>query len=70
MREIDDMAIEAATDNEKLEEFVNNYKPFIIKCASKFSKKYISLADDEYSIALNAFYDSIINYNNDKNIRD
>lgn len=66
MREIDDMAIEAAADKEKLEEFVNNYKPFIIKCASKYSKKYISLGDDEYSIALNAFYDSIISYKKDR----
>ncbi len=66
MREIDDMAIDAAADKEKLEEFVNNYKPFIIKCASKYSKKYISLGDDEYSIALNAFYDSIISYKKDR----
>lgn len=66
MREIDDMAIEAVADKEKLEEFVNNYKPFIIKCASKYSKKYISLGDDEYSIALNAFFDSIISYKKDR----
>lgn len=66
MREIDDMVIEAAKNKEKLEEFVNNYKPFIIKCASKYSKKYVSLADDEYSIALNAFYDSIISYKKDR----
>jgi len=66
MREIDDMAVEASNNKEKLEVFVKNYEPFIIKCASKNSKRYISKEDDEWSIALSAFYDSIMNYNKEK----
>lgn len=66
MREIDEMAVQAANDTDKLEEFVRSYEPFIIKCASKTSKRFISKEDDEWSIALSAFYDAIISYDMDK----
>ena len=60
MREIDEMAVQAANDTDKLEEFVRSYELFILKCASKTSKRFISKEDDEWSIALSAFYDAII----------
>lgn len=66
MREIDEMAVQAANDTDKLEEFVRGYEPFILKCASKTSKRFISKEDDEWSIALSAFYDAIISYDMDK----
>lgn len=66
MREIDVMAVEAATDKEKLEVFMKDYEPFILKCASKISKRFVTKEDDEWSIALSAFYDAIISYDMSK----
>lgn len=42
------------------EQFISDYKPYIVKVTSRFSKRYIDpTRDDEYSIALLAFNESI-----------
>ncbi|WP_337099791.1 RNA polymerase sigma factor SigI [Paenibacillus sp. YIM B09110] len=42
------------------EQFISDYKPYILKVTSRFSKRYIDPSrDDEYSIALLAFNESI-----------
>jgi RNA polymerase sigma factor len=46
----------------ELNHFILSYENYILKIASKVSKKYISRSDDEWSIALNAFLDAINNY--------
>lgn len=45
------------------EQFILDYKPFILKCASKFTNNFVnSESSDEFSIALIAFNESINAY--------
>ncbi len=62
LREIDQMAFEAAHDNEKLSEFIKQYEFFILRTASKTARHYISKSDDEWAIALVAFSDAVKKY--------
>ena len=61
-REIDQIAIAVAHDDEKLSEFIKQYEFFIINTASKTAKHYISKSDDEWAIALTAFSDAVKKY--------
>ncbi len=50
------------------ESFISDYKPFILKTASKFTKKYIEIENsEEFSIALMAFNQAIDDYDEEKN---
>jgi len=50
-------------DSKELNEFINEFKPFIISQASSVLKRYVYIENDEgYETALIAFYDSILNY--------
>lgn len=50
-------------DKQALNRFIAAYQPFVAKVASRFAKRYIDPAkDDEYSIALQAFHEAIMNY--------
>ncbi|ANE46283.1 RNA polymerase sigma factor SigI [Paenibacillus swuensis] len=41
-------------------QFITDYQPYVVKAASRFSKRYIDPSkDDEFSIALNAFNEAI-----------
>ncbi len=62
MREIDQMAVDAANDAEKLSVFIEEHEIFILRIASKTAKRYVSKSDDEWSIALVAFSDAIKKY--------
>jgi RNA polymerase sigma factor len=62
IREIDQIAITVAHDDEKLSEFIKQYEFFILKTASKTAKHYISKNDDEWAIALAAFSDAVKKY--------
>nr|WP_274655052.1 RNA polymerase sigma factor SigI [Paenibacillus humicola] len=45
------------------DEFIQAYKPYIVKVTSRFCKRYIDPArDDEFSIALSAFDEAISQY--------
>ena len=59
MREIDQAAALLNSNSQKLEEFILKHDFFILKTASKTAKRYICKEDDEYSVALYAFYDAI-----------
>lgn len=50
--------------NEELRnDLIQQYRPFILKTASRFSKRYIDPSrDDEYSVALTAFDEAINGY--------
>lgn len=50
-----------------LEKLLESYAPFMKKAASQVCKKYISSSDDEYSIALSAFYEAVLGYEEKKN---
>lgn len=41
------------------EQLILDYKPFILKCASKYTSHFINESSDEFSIALIAFNESI-----------
>jgi RNA polymerase sigma factor len=60
------MAMEASTDNEKLNLFIQQNEFYILKCASTIKHGYVSKSDDEWSIALQAFMQAIQSYNMDK----
>lgn len=66
MRDIDIKAVQAANDASQLDDFVKEYEQFIIRCASKITKKYIAKNDDEYSIALCAFVQAVSDYSYEK----
>ena len=66
MREIDQAVSLLTSNSQKLNEFIFKHDFFILKTASKTAKRYISKDDDEYSIALYAFYDAINKYNINK----
>lgn len=66
MRDIDDLVIKAQLDNSILEDFIKQNEFYILKCASKTTHRYISMSDDEWSIALMAFHQAIIDYSIDK----
>ncbi|MHB1150833.1 MAG: hypothetical protein ACYCWE_11115 [Eubacteriales bacterium] len=62
MREIDETALIAANDERLFEKFIKNQKPFIINCIARVSHKYVTVSDDEWSIALMAFSDAVKTY--------
>lgn len=66
MREIDEKAVLAAKNSEKLTEFINEYESFIIKSASKATGKYITKSSDEWSVSLSAFSQAVQNYSFEK----
>lgn len=65
---MEEKVAEAQSGNEEMvEQLLVSYSPFIKKTASFVCKKYIDEQMDEYSIALSAFYDAIVKYEDDKN---
>ncbi len=46
--------------------FITRNEKFIISCASRFTKRYITKSDDEWSIALIAFSNAMDTYDSDK----
>ncbi len=50
-----------------LEELLESYAPFMRKTASQVCKRFISNSDDEYSIALSAFHEAVLGYEEGKN---
>jgi len=54
-------------DNDKINNFINDYTPFIIKTVSTLKGQYLDLEnDEEYSIALMAFNEAMEKYDYEK----
>jgi RNA polymerase sigma factor len=66
MSELDLLAAEAKNNPDSMNELINRYENFILKCASSAARAYVSKSDDEWSIALSAFTEAIKNYSADK----
>lgn len=66
MNNINEDAIRASKDSEFFEEFLQNNRKLILKSVYYHTKKYISESDDEWSIAIIAFSDSVKTYNMEK----
>lgn len=62
MRETDEAALKASEDDRLFEKFVKTHKPFIKGCAAKFTHRYVTESDDEWSAALSAFSDAVKTY--------
>lgn len=56
----------AKNDPTQLENFILKNKPFILKCAYRYTKRFITVSDDEYSVALSAFSDAVKSYDEEK----
>ncbi len=55
-------AVLARNDPNKLNLFIQNNNKFIKKCAYKVIGRYISDSDEEYSVAIRAFYEAVNSY--------
>lgn len=53
----------AKEDNQKADELISKYIPFIRAEASRFMKRLCTESDDEFSIAMIAFHEAIMGYN-------
>ena len=58
-RDRDQAAAEAARDEESLNRFVAENRRFIMRCASRTCRRFITESDDEYEVALVAFVEAI-----------
>ena len=59
MHPIEIEIMEAQKSEEKMEALIKKYEPFILSSASQNSRKHVTKSDDEWSIALLAFYDAV-----------
>ena len=66
VREIDSMALEAKKDSELMDRLIRQQEYYILKCASKTCRRYVTKSDDEWSIALMAFTQAVDNYELEK----
>lgn len=62
MRELDQAAVAAVDDPERIESFIRQHESFILRCAARTAGRYISRQDDEWSVALSAFYTALQKY--------
>lgn len=61
--QLEHMVLESKSDEEKLNDLLESYKPFIASCTNKVSGKFLRYgADDELSIAMMAFVQAVRNY--------
>jgi RNA polymerase sigma factor len=60
------MAVEAAADERKLDRFLEQNEAYIIKCASKTARRYLTKSDEEWSLAQIAFTEAVRSYNLEK----
>ena len=65
-QQIVDTVYAAKTDVKKADEFIRSYIPFIRSECSKFMGKICTESDDEFSIAMGAFYEAFIGYEKEK----
>ena len=64
-RAIDTWAMNARRSERELNQLVHENNGFILRCASKTCKRFITESDDEYEIALVAFCEAVQNFNPD-----
>lgn len=61
----DEKAVAARTNEYALNELVRENNSFILRCASKTCKRFITESDDEYEVALVAFCEAVRAFNAD-----
>ena len=55
-------AVRAKEDEPFLERFIEAYEGFILRTASRHAGHTVTRSDDEYSVALMAFYEAVKGY--------
>ena len=60
------LALEAKTDERKFDALVESHRSWILRCASKAAKRYITDSDDEWSVALMAFHEAVQRFDGEK----
>lgn len=63
---IGDDVLEAVKTEEGRNAFIKKHEKFIIACANRFTKRFITKSDDEWSIALIAFSNAMDTYDQEK----
>ena len=58
--------ITAKTDEDCFSRLAEEYRAWILSCASKAARRYITDSDDEWSVALMAFSEAVQSYDADK----
>lgn len=66
MDSINSKAARAAQDDSYINQFIAENKSFILSCAGKQAGRYISESDDEFSVAMYAFFTAITRYNTEQ----
>ncbi|MPM27074.1 RNA polymerase sigma factor SigI7 [bioreactor metagenome] len=66
MQKTDEEALCAARDRQAAEDFIAQNRQFILRCASKCTRRYVTCSDDAWSVALMAFSEAISLYQADK----
>ena len=62
MTQTSTQAVRARTDEPFLERFIEAHEAFVLRCASRYAGFAVTRSDDEYSVALLAFYEAIEGY--------
>ncbi len=62
---MDHRAMEAQRDETVMNLLLAESKGFILRCASKVCRRFITDSDDEYEVALLAFWEAVKQYNED-----
>lgn len=58
----DRAALEAAKDDALLDSFVDENRRFILRCASRTCRRFVTESDDEFEVALVAFVEAVRTY--------
>lgn len=66
MREIDRLAVDAASDAQKMTQLILENERFILRCASRAANRYLTKSDDEWAVALSAFAQAVTTYRFDR----
>ena len=64
--ELREQALAAKTDDQKFNELVENNRQWILRCAAKAARHYVTDSDDEWSVALMAFHEAVQSYDGEK----
>ena len=56
----------AKTSDRHLNDLIIRYRPWILRCASEATHRYVTDSDDEWSVALMAFHEAVTNYEEEK----
>ena len=63
---VDAEALAAKTDEQRLNNLIESSREFILGCASKATRRYITESDDEWSVAVLAFSEAVKSYDEEK----